>query len=136
MKQLTDKQEGRLNYLIRKNCYTSEDLAKKCLIDAISIRKLMIQEIIEAHELFNLKEATEKERYSIWRAAFSHQMIRRRNMTASPIRVRQDNKTSINYGTGRGNNHSIRYPKKGRKTAWKRFYRLFPKLDPKNQETD
>jgi hypothetical protein len=34
------------------------------------------------------------------------------------------------------NKNKIRYPKKVRKTAWKRFYKLFPFLDPANQQTN
>jgi hypothetical protein len=43
----------------------------------------------------------------------------------------QDNKTFINRGSGGTNANKIRFPKKVRKTAWKRFYRLFPHLKPK-----
>jgi hypothetical protein len=50
-----------------------------------------------------------------------------------PIRVRKDNKDYIN-GSGYPQGNSIRYPRKCRKTAWKRFYKLFPKLDPKNED--
>lgn len=49
-----------------------------------------------------------------------------------PKNERKDNKTYINYGSG-GGSHSIRYPRKKRKTAWKRFYKLFPKLKPINE---
>ena len=41
-----------------------------------------------------------------------------------PKRARQDNKDFVNRGTGGSNRNSIRYPKKKRKTAWKRFYKL------------
>lgn len=41
---------------------------------------------------------------------------------------RQDNKDFINYGNHDGRAGRIRYPRKCRKTAWKRFYKLFPKL--------
>lgn len=46
-----------------------------------------------------------------------------------PKLPRQDNKTYRNTGTGNLHNGGrIRYPKKCRKTAWKRFYKLFPTL--------
>jgi hypothetical protein len=45
--------------------------------------------------------------------------------------ARQDNKTFINRGSGGTNANKIRFPKKVRKTAWKRFYKLFPHLKPK-----
>jgi hypothetical protein len=47
----------------------------------------------------------------------------------------QDNKS---YKNGSGTNYNpntIRYPKKNRKTAWKRFYKLFPHLKPENNES-
>ena len=48
---------------------------------------------------------------------------------------RKDNKTYINRGNGYGyNRNRIRYPRKSRKTAWKRFYKLFPHLNPENQK--
>ena len=47
-----------------------------------------------------------------------------------PKNLRQDNKSYINFGSGGSNAGKIRLPKKCRKTAWKRFYKLFPKLKP------
>jgi hypothetical protein len=44
---------------------------------------------------------------------------------------RKDNKTYTNKGNGWGGRGMIRYPSKKRKTAWKRFYKLFPHLKPK-----
>lgn len=43
---------------------------------------------------------------------------------------RQDNKTYLNKSPYpfADNRNKIRYPRKVRKTAWKRFYRLFPHL--------
>lgn len=46
---------------------------------------------------------------------------------------RQDNKTYINYGSRNSNRNKIRYPSKKRKTAWKRFYKLFPHLKPEDE---
>jgi len=47
---------------------------------------------------------------------------------------RQDNKTYVNTSPSpfATNKNKIRYPRKARKTAWKRFYRLFPHLMPQN----
>lgn len=47
---------------------------------------------------------------------------------------RQDNKTYINRGSRYGGSNRIRYPSKKRKSAWKRFYKLFPKLDPNHKD--
>ena len=45
---------------------------------------------------------------------------------------RQDNKTYLNKQEtwGAFNKNKIRFPRKKRKTAWKRFYKLFPHLKP------
>ena len=53
-----------------------------------------------------------------------------------PIREYKDNKGYINSrNTGSPSNRSrIRYPRKKRKTAWKRFYKLFPHLKPETEK--
>ena len=54
-----------------------------------------------------------------------------------PVRVRKDNKTELNRGNSynyHGNSTSIRFPKLVRKTAWKRFYKLFPHLLNKDND--
>ena len=47
----------------------------------------------------------------------------------------RDNKNYINY-TGGGGSNKIRYPRKCRKTAWKRFYKIFPHLNPENEKNN
>jgi hypothetical protein len=49
---------------------------------------------------------------------------------------RQDNKTYINKGNGYPHPGKIRYPRKKRKTAWKRFYKLFPHLNPETMSNN
>lgn len=44
-----------------------------------------------------------------------------------PSRNRKDNGQS-KVGSGGSNRNKIRFPRKCRKTAWKRFYKLFPHL--------
>ena len=51
-----------------------------------------------------------------------------------PKRPRQDNKDFRNKGNGQPQRGWLRYPRKKRRTAWKRFYKLFPHLDPDNKE--
>lgn len=63
-----------------------------------------------------------------------HKMLKESNL-GSPKQEKKDNK-GIKVGSGGRNKNMIRYPKKCRKTAWKRFYKLFPMLDPKNKETE
>ncbi len=86
----------------------------KNTIDIINIFKKYDISNIEAHKFWFLTQRERKQQQAIYQQ--------------KPTRVRQDNKTEINYGSGRGGGSSIRYPKKCRKTAWKRFYKLFPKL--------
>lgn len=43
----------------------------------------------------------------------------------TPTRSKKDN-GAIKVGSGGFNRNKIRFPKKCRKTAWKRFYKLFP----------
>jgi hypothetical protein len=44
-----------------------------------------------------------------------------------PVKESRDNKDVL-VGSSGDNCNKIRYPKKVRKTAWKRFYKLFPHL--------
>lgn len=60
------------------------------------------------------------------------QRAKRENAIAynkSPKILRRDNK-DVRVGSGGSNKNKIRRPRKCRKTAWKRFYKLFPKLKP------
>jgi hypothetical protein len=48
----------------------------------------------------------------------------------------RDNKDQLVIGKrNHSNRNKIRYPRKKRKTAWKRFYKLFPHLKPESQNT-
>lgn len=82
----------------------------------------------EIYTLFKKNNFNKEQALAFWSKAYT----KKRKLTLvydlKPIKVRQDNKTSLNIGNGRGGLNSIRYPKKVRKTAWKRFYKLFPNL--------
>ncbi len=105
-----------------------------------------IEQMERAAELFALIDKSgmsEEEMFRRWTAEYAKHKIVWPGMfrwssgyNHMPKQPRQDNKTYINYGSGGSNRSKIRFPRKVRKTAWKRFYRLFPKLDPKNQETN
>jgi len=57
--------------------------------------------------------------------------MKSRAYSKMPKNIRQDNKTYVNTSTSPSSSYpKIRYPKKVRKTAWKRFYKLFPHLKP------
>jgi hypothetical protein len=95
-----------------------------------------LKEMNRIHDLF-LKVTTEEKEYMehwhIIKASHSEvSQIYKHNDKPE----RQDNKTSINRGNGRGYTRDIRFPSKKRKTAWKRFYKLFPGLKPEEEELD
>ncbi len=123
--------QRRLNSLIRQEYYRSKEGVKFWE----TTRKKSYDIIMEAHSLFDRMKISEDDRRSIWLSANMEQSARHKEYKKTPIRVRQDNKNSINYGSGSPGHSTIRYPKKNRKTAWKRFYKLFPHLDPKNKAT-
>lgn len=71
-----------------------------------------------------------------WANIYNDRKAQKKQVNAKPIIERKDNGTFKNKGSGYGNSNrnKIRYPKKCRKTAWKRFYRLFPHLDKTNEK--
>lgn len=58
--------------------------------------------------------------------------LARAQMNRKPTQIRKDNKT-VRVGSGGSNRNKIRRPRKVRKTAWKRFYKLFPNENPDNE---
>lgn len=93
-----------------------------------------LTDIRKIHSLYQKAEIPESEYLVHWGAKRSiHAEISKEyNRALKP--ERKDNKTYINRGSGHHNPNPIRYPKKVRKTAWKRFYRLFPSLDPEREK--
>lgn len=73
-----------------------------------------------------------------WHKSYQEQRSLHKSYSKMTKPPRQDNKTYINRSPNgySSNRNKIRYPKKKRKTAWKRFYRLFPHLDPNNLENE
>ena len=85
--------------------------------------------IITIIDIFRKYDISNAEAHKFWFTTLSERNRQHRLYKQKPNKVRQDNKTEINYGTGYNTNRStIRYPKKCRKTAWKRFNKLFPDL--------
>jgi len=71
-----------------------------------------------------------------WNLAWNDQRKKHSEYNSVKKPAKQDNKTYFSkrregYSS---NANKVRYPKKNRKTAWKRFYRLFPHL--KSEEND
>jgi hypothetical protein len=68
-----------------------------------------------------------------WNIAWQSQQELKKSYKKMAKPAKQDNKTY--HATRRDSDYSsnknkIRYPRKARKTAWKRFYKLFPHLKP------
>lgn len=134
---LNDQEEGRLNFLMREYSYieksTCESMYQGFIQGSYFLKKQEILSRIEAHKLLDKKGLEEKERHTLWVLTNWNQRKLHSNYKNKPIKVRQDNKTEISYGNRYSSNRNrIRYPKKCRKTAWKRFYKLFPHLNSEN----
>lgn len=122
------KEQKRLHSLIGKTWYCGEVAARnvsgyKFLGNS---QKQHYLRILMAHKMLNDHEFTEEEKVAYW-----HEISRTRRESYKlykmmPRPPRKDNKDYINYGSGGGSYSWLRYPKKVRKTAWKRFLKLFP----------
>jgi len=71
--------------------------------------------------------------HEYWKSLYYGRLNYNRNIAnqISPIAYR-DNK-NIKVGSGNRNKNTIRFPRKVRKTAWKRFYKLFPNEKQQNE---
>ena len=108
---------------------TTDDRRRRELEKRLDITK-------KVHALFAKAGIDEDSMNKCWEFNRRMQMICRGNTKKMPSNPRQDNKSYVNYGNRDGRAGRIRFPKKNRKTAWKRFYKLFPSLRPKeNDET-
>ena len=89
-------------------------------------------------EIFDLAKQLKVLKYSheIWWTYYrGNKLDLKERYNKMPKRPRQDNKDFLNkQEMYSGNRSKIRYPRKARKTAWKRFYKLFPHLKPKGDE--
>ncbi len=83
--------------------------------------------LIELHKLFDIANLSYEERNIYFQKYRLERRKIRTDYDAKPIRESKDNKDFYN-GTGGSNKNKVRYPKKCRKTAWKRFAKLFPHL--------
>lgn len=91
-------------------------------------------EIRKIHNLYQKAGISETDYLTHWGIQRSTHKIENDKYNTSLKPERKDNKTYLNRGNGWSNVNKVRYPKKVRKTAWKRFYRLFPSLDPENKK--
>ncbi len=93
------------------------------------------QNAIRAHQLFDKILTPDHERESIWRDQISKVISYSKGYDLKPIKEGRDNK-NVRVGSGYPQGNTIRYPRKGHKNAWKKFYKLFPHLDPKNKKDE
>ena len=107
------------------NAHKKDSLGPKCYKKFLEIRKV--------HGLFQKAGSAEADYLAYWTTERTIQRIRHDEYNKGLKPERKDNKTYLNRGSGHSNANSVRYPKKVRKTAWKRFYRLFPSLDPERK---
>jgi hypothetical protein len=115
---------------------SDEEKIRKIVNENTHLKNTSITDLGELYDLFHLSGLSKDEFMKLWWQKHIEREKSRRVYRQTPIRVRQDNKTTINYGTGNSNRNRIRYPKKCRKTAWKRFYKLFPHLKPNDNENN
>jgi hypothetical protein len=86
------------------------------------------------HGLYEKLGLTEEMYCKHWYSHFKKQQKIHEHYNDMVKPLRKDNKTYINKGNGDSHPGKIRFPRKARKTAWKRFYKLFPALNPDNKK--
>lgn len=123
----------RLNYLCSINYNPYTFMFGKLDIDEEinkyqNIKGGQIKKYLELLALFKELKYSNDEAREYWISIYFKKKKLSDEYKKRPIFVRKDNKTYINYGSGHHHSYTIRYPKKVRKTAWKRFYKLFPHL--------
>jgi hypothetical protein len=130
------KESRELLYLCKKYPYINYFILLKYLKESnkISFNKFLKERILiskRIHELY-IKFFNEEEYRIHWNISYHNQIEKSKKYDYMIPPERKDNKTYLNRGTGNMNGgfSSVRFPKKGRKTAWKRFYKLFPNLKP------
>ncbi len=124
---LSNKQKRRLVYLISTFNRFIYSLPNINDWDEKIYGKQKVENLKEIHRLFNIASYSEEERNIFFH---KHRWVRREDTAdynAKPIKEKKDNKDFYNGGGG-SNKNKVRYPKKCRKTAWKRFAKLFPNL--------
>ena len=124
----------KLMMLIRKNIVVSKlhlnELTKHFYVLSKIIRERITDSII-IHNLYENSGVVEYDWLIHWAHYKYQQLILNKKYNIIAKLPRQDNKSYINYGNRDGKAGRIRFPRKVRKTAWKRFYKLFPHLKPK-----
>lgn len=132
--KLSKEEWRRFNYLLSLYDYLPKEMVKQQVNDKNYLwRGKELKNAIEIYTFSDKLGFNEELIFSYWYIIRSLKKDRHEEYKKKPRRVRKDNKGTINRGGGHDNNNTIRKPKKVRKTAWKRFHKLFPHLDPKNK---
>ncbi len=82
-------------------------------------------EIFSIAKSFNLST---EELHKLWKEKQNENKENKLEYNKKPTIERKDNKDTINRGNGRGFFSDIRYPRKTKKNAWKKFLKLFPHI--------
>jgi len=132
---LPPKKLKHLINLVRGNrSWTSEGIKVIEECNPSTHRKALVvaKEIVSIYEECGIEERFWARH---WEYYTSLQMEIRKGYKYMAKPPRQDNKTYLNKSPYpfASNKNKIRYPRKVRKTAWKRFYRLFPHLMEKEK---
>ena len=92
--------------------------------------------VLRCWELYNQISDDDKAILFHWNKSWNDQKEIHKSYGKNSRPPRQDNKTYLNTSPSgySSNKNKIRYPRKKRKTAWKRFYKLFPHLKPVEEE--
>lgn len=119
------KEIKRINYLMHRLNNTDKELIE--IWGENRMRKGLYKLYSELYSLLEKHEIKKEDYERKWIDINIERWKTREEYRKNPIKVRQDNK-DVQVGSGGSNCNKIRYPKKCRKTAWKRFYKLFPHL--------
>jgi len=139
IEKLSPDDQRKLNVLIRNNnVYTqhdinimSENFREYPTLDKSKKGFKHFKDAIVIHALYDKADVGGKDRLHHWNITYHEQNRLHYKYKSNANPPRQDNKSYINYGNREGGINGIRFPSKKRKTAWKRFYKLFPRLKPK-----
>lgn len=92
------------------------------------------QELI--HKYYDFIGLSEEGRKEDWKKRYEPRWARV-SYNYMPKAPRKDNGNVRNVGSGGGGYNSVRVPSKKRSNrVWKKFYKLFPHMDPKNKTTE
>ena len=131
-KKSKNKMNRRMIYLMSKTWPMEYDK----YVEITSAEYAYVNPIID--EIFDLAKRLKVLKYAheIWWTYYrGNKLDLKERYNKMPKRPRQDNKDFLNtQETYSGNRNKIRYPRKKRKTAWKRFWKLFPHLKPEDDD--